>query len=249
MKLVDGSRRIVAYSLSFWMQFFGLVALILPEIRYLLTGRDSDPYFLWWLGVGLLVAGLVGRIWQQGISPWREWLRILAVAAIVAGLAFLLASEVRAAPATEQETLEIAAPFIAREEGVILKAYLDIVGVPTICAGSTRGVRLGMEKTRDECMALLRAEVAEYRRKLHRYFTETTIDARLPPPRDAAYVSTAYNCGVGSIGKSTATRRLNGGDIVGGCEALTWWNRAGGRVIRGLFERRKRERALCLEGL
>jgi GH24 family phage-related lysozyme (muramidase) len=77
----------------------------------------------------------------------------------------------------------------------------------------------------------------------------TTIDRRLPATRDAAYTSTAFNCGVAAIGKSTATRRLNAGNIAGGCEALTWWNKAGGRVIRGLLERRKREQALCMQGL
>jgi GH24 family phage-related lysozyme (muramidase) len=106
-----------------------------------------------------------------------------------------------------------------------------------------------MVATDQQCLVLLRAEVAEFRSKLHRYFTSTTINARLPPTRDAAYTSTAFNCGVDGIGRSTATRRLNAGDITGGCEALTWWNKAGGRVIRGLFERRKRERALCMVGL
>jgi lysozyme len=78
-------------------------------------------------------------------------------------------------------------------------------------------------------------------------FSPVTIAARLPATRDAAYTSTAFNCGVGGIGKSTATRRLNAGDIAGGCQALTWFDKAGGRVLRGLFERRKREKALCLQ--
>jgi GH24 family phage-related lysozyme (muramidase) len=57
------------------------------------------------------------------------------------------------------------------------------------------------------------------------------------------------NVGIAGAGKSTATRRLNAGDIAGGCQALTWWNKAGGRVVRGLVNRRAEEFALCMDGL
>jgi len=49
--------------------------------------------------------------------------------------------------------------------------------------------------------------------------------------------------------RSTALRRLNAGDISGACEALTWFDRAGGRVIRGLQNRRADEYRLCMEGV
>jgi GH24 family phage-related lysozyme (muramidase) len=253
-RLVDDWQRVALLSLSFWMQVAGLAVLILPEIRYKLTGEDYDPNFAWWLGVLLLLAGIIGRVWQQGLSPWKEWLRIAAVAAIVFALALLLAwpsaaAPGNAAPATEAETLDIAVPFIAKEEGKRNKAYLDAVNVPTICFGSTRGVRLGMVKTDQECTDLLRIEVAEHRAGLHRYFVPATIFVRLPPTRDAAYTSIAFNVGVAGIGKSTATRRLNAGDIAGGCQALTWFDKTGHRVLRGLFERRKREKALCMIGM
>ena len=247
--IVNNWRRVVALSLSFWMQVAGLVVLILPEVRFYWTGEDSDPVLSWWLGVLLLLAGIGGRLYEQGMSKWREWLRIAAVGVVIFLLAFLLAGTVRAGAPSEEATLNVAVPFIAQEEGERLEAYLDIVGVPTICSGSTRGVKLGMKMTRPQCRALLRSEVAEYRTKLHRYFVPATINYRLTPERDTAYTSLAFNCGIGAIGKSSATRRLNGGDIAGGCEALTWWNKAGGRVIRGLVSRRTRERALCLQGL
>lgn len=247
-RLISDWRRVLLLSLSFWMQVAGLLVLILPELRYHWTGQDYDPVLAWWLGALFLVAGLAGRLCQQGSPGWREWLRICAVTAIVIALALLFAGQARAAPASEGETLAIAVPFIAKEEGKRNAAYRDIVGVWTICYGSTRGVRPGMVYSDQQCLELLRAEVAEYRRGLHRYFTPATINSRLPAPRDAAFTSTAFNCGISAIGKSTATRRLNAGDIPGACEALTWWNKAGGRVIRGLSERRKRERALCMQG-
>ncbi len=254
MKLVSDWRRVTLISLSWWMQAAGLLVLIAPEVRFAWTGRDYDPILSWWLGVLLLLAGLGGRILRQSGSRWREWARLAGVVLVVFALALLLAGKVRAAeqstvPVSEAATLEVAVPFIAREEGMRLTAYRDIVGVPTICFGSTRGVRMGMRKTERECLELLRAEVREYRERLHRYFSQATVTHRLTAPRDAAYTSTAFNCGVGAIGRSTAVRRLNAGDIAGGCQALTWWNKAGGRVVRGLVARRTRERALCLQGL
>ena len=253
MKPVENWRRVVALSLSFWMQVAGVLALILPEILFAATGIDTDPVMLWWLGILLLVAGIIGRLYQQGLSKWREWSRIVAVGLIVTSLAFLLANTVRAAPPTEAETLDVAVPFIMEKEGIRLTAYRDIVGVPTICGGITSAagikVTMGMKMSLAECNRLMRVKVAEYRRKLHVYFVPKTLSIRLTPQRDTAYTSLAFNAGIGSVGRSTATRRLNAGDIAGGCQALTWWNKAGGRVIRGLVIRRAEERDLCMLGL
>ncbi|MBO9457959.1 lysozyme [Labrenzia sp. R5_0] len=248
-RLISDWRSVVASSLSFWMQIAGLLVLILPELWYAATGQDYNPVLAWWLGVLLLVAGVLGRIWRQGLPWWREWLRLIGVVVLVVLLALLATRGASAEPVSEIETLRVAVPFIAKEEGKRNEAYLDVVRVPTICYGSTRGVSLGMKMTDAECLQLLREEVAEYRRGLHAYFNLTTKYQRLTPERDAAYTSTAFNCGIRAIGRSTATRRLNAGDIRGGCKALTWWNKAGGRVLRGLVNRRERERALCLQGL
>lgn len=166
-------------------------------------------------------------------------------------LAFAMAAApvVVGGPVSEADFLDVATPLIAKWEGKRNHAYRDIVGVPTICFGETRGVRMGDYKTDAECLDMLRRGLLEYRSGLHRYFSAETLTHRLTPERDAAYVSLAYNVGIAGAGKSTATRRLNAGDIRGGCEALTWWNRAGQRVVRGLVNRRAEERALCLAGL
>lgn len=156
-------------------------------------------------------------------------------------LLLLLASKVHACGT---QTLKIAVPFIAHEEGERQTAYLDNAGVPTICFGSTRGVHLGMKKTHRQCLSLLRKEVAEYCDGLHRYLHDG-----LTPYRDAAYVSLAFNAGIYAIGHSTAVKRLNAGDIIGGCIAITQWNKAKGRVIPSLTERRQREYNLCMIGL
>ena len=45
------------------------------------------------------------------------------------------------------------------------------------------------------------------------------------------------------------SRKAKAGDLRGACEALMLWNKAGGKVVRGLTRRRTAERDLCLEGL
>jgi lysozyme len=37
------------------------------------------------------------------------------------------------------------------------------------------------------------------------------------------------------------------GQIWAACNSLTWFNRAGGRVLRGLVDRRAREQQICLK--
>lgn len=256
--IIKDAKRVALVSYSIWAQVLGLVALIMPELLFGVWGIEANPYFLWWLGVGLTLFGIIGRfISQDGGFISNIW-KVLVVAALLMLISYSAASAMGTrveAPAPkadltakEAETLAIAIPFIEREEGMRLEAYLDIVGVPTICAGTTRGVKLGMRRTLEECRATLRAEVREYRLGLHRYFTPETIRTRLPPTRDAAFTSFAINVGIVGAGGSTATKRLNAADIVGACDALTWWNKAGQRVVRGLVLRRGREQALCLQG-
>lgn len=79
--------------------------------------------------------------------------------------------------------------------------------------------------------------------------------ACLDPPRPItdnmhkAFISVSYNICVHGFCNSTMARRVNAGNFRGACDALLAWNRAGGRVIKGLDNRRRAERKLCLEGL
>ena len=159
---------------------------------------------------------------------------------------------VQASPApSETAALALAVPLVAKWEGLETKAYFDTIAQPpiwTVCYGETEGVRPNEVRTEAQCRAGLRRGLARYRTDLHRYYTPATKATRLPPSRDAAFVSTAWNVGVHGLGKSTAVRRLNAGDILGACEAIGWWNKAGGRVIRGLVNRRSDEQALCRKG-
>ena len=225
MKLVKNARHIALRAHSMWASYLGILCLLVPEAVYWLFERDTNPRLWWLLGIGLILYGTIGRLKDQGID--RSKLRSSAIAAFLA----------------------VALPLIGAWEGMRNSAYLDMVGVPTICMGHTKGVELGDYMSDAQCADLLRVEVLEYREGLHGYFNTRTKLNRLTPERDAAYVSLAYNVGVRGVGRSTATRRLNAGDIAGGCHALTWWNKAGGRVVRGLVRRRADEYRLCMIGV
>lgn len=137
--------------------------------------------------------------------------------------------------------------MIPKEEGMEYKAYRDIVGVLTICAGDTKDVRAGLIETPEGCRIRLERQLIAHAKPV------MACTPRLSEPgRDwqrAAAVSLAYNVGVGAWCRSTADKRFDAGDWRGGCDAFLRWNKAGGREIRGLTLRRQRERALCLKGL
>lgn len=134
--------------------------------------------------------------------------------------------------------------FVGGWEGLRTTAYRDIVGVWTTCYGETRGVKPGDSYTKAECDSMLAARIDEFDRGLDRCLT-----ADLPVETRIAVVSWSYNVGLGAACRSTLVRKANAGDLAGACNELPRWNRAGGRVIRGLTNRRVSERALCLRGL
>lgn len=138
--------------------------------------------------------------------------------------------------------LTIATPFTAREEGLRTRAYLDSVGVPTICYGETEGVRLGDKKTIPECNAMLDMKLG-----MVSYAIAYMVDPPLPVNTHAALSSWAYNVGLGAMKKSTLIKKANRGDFIGACNELPRWKYAGGEPI--LAGRRERERSLCLTGL
>ena len=128
-------------------------------------------------------------------------------------------------------------------EGKRNDAYLDPIGIPTICYGHTQGVRLGQSKTDVQCRTLLKGELGEAFEVVDR-----AVERPLPPTREAALASFVYNVGAGAFQRSTLLRKLNAGDVIGACNELSRWVYAGGRQLAGLIKRRAVERALCLMG-
>ena len=71
-----------------------------------------------------------------------------------------------------------------------------------------------------------------------------------------ALTSHAHNVGVNNTCNSRAVRLINAGDIKAGCDAIAHsatgrpvWSYVGTKFVRGLYNRRLAERALCLKGM
>ncbi|ECH8732856.1 lysozyme [Salmonella enterica subsp. enterica] len=61
-----------------------------------------------------------------------------------------------------------------------------------------------------------------------------------------ALVSFVYNVGSRALSTSTLLKKLNAGDIKGAADEFLRWNKAGGKVMLGLTNRRKAERDVFL---
>jgi len=141
--------------------------------------------------------------------------------------------------------LSLATPFVASWEGKRNVAYRDVAGIPTICYGSIRGVKMGDRKTDAECTTLLSDEIREHMEPVLR----CTPALAHRPTQLAAATSLAFNIGGAAYCRSTVARRFNAGDLLGACNAFLMWNRAGGREVQGLTNRRQAERRQCLTGI
>lgn len=243
---------------SSWGMVFVLFMLWASDIIYVTTGVDTNPN-TWSVLLSLfLVLTYVGRILEQDeATKWRRRTVLMLVLIIVG----LLSSPSMANDKGDLDLTsstyfsvmdDMTVELVAKWEGKENLAYLDTIAKPpiwTVCYGHTKTAYKGMYKTDAECQSLLRRELYVYRAKLKPYFTDETLRKRLPLERNAAYTSFAYNVGVRGAGKSTSVRRLNKGDVSGACHAMMWWNKAGGRVVRGLVNRRTYERDYCMVGV
>ena len=160
----------------------------------------------------------------------------------------------RAAPASKEPLpvawLAPALKIIRKWEGCRLEAYRCPAGVPTIGYGSTRlkngPVRMGDKITQDVAEEMLQHEVENL--FAPGVFNLLPMASKWKPEQIAAIVSFAYNVGLGALEESTLRRRLlNKEDpfkVV--TEELPRWNKADGKILEGLVNRRKDEVALFL---
>lgn len=187
-----------------------------------------------------------------------------ATAAVISGWATLFGgsapdtpAEIRAAisqghtpPAVKLAIDKLIKPW----EGVHTTAYRDIVGVPTICYGETKGVRMGMRVTMADCERMLvRTVVNDYYLPLvdrAKNFTAAPVSVQ------ASMISGAYNFGTGGQLKSSQIRYVAAKKWRAACEAQTAYNKAGKKIVRGLVLRREMgdaqrlgEAELCVSGL
>lgn len=128
-------------------------------------------------------------------------------------------------------------------EGTKYKAYRDVVSVWTICTGDTNNVRPGMVETKEGCQKRLEAQLVAFSTKV----LQCTPGLKDKPYPLASAVSLAYNIGAPAYCSSTVAVKFNRGDIKGACDGFLAWNKAGGKVLPGLVNRRAKERAICLK--
>lgn len=141
--------------------------------------------------------------------------------------------------------LTLALPLVQRFEGCRLQAYPDPAtgGDPwTIGWGQTGpDIVPGLVWTQAQADEALRRELALFGERV-----DALVLVHLEPHEMAALASFAYNCGIGNLRGSTLLRLLNAGDRKGAANQFLRWNRAAGKVMRGLTIRRAAERALFL---
>jgi lysozyme len=139
----------------------------------------------------------------------------------------------------------IAFPHLQKWEGLSTKPYVDIVGVPTVCYGETRVPMKPYSAAECRDMAV-KALAQDFGPGVLRC---TPVLAKQKPEMLASALLLSYNIGTAAYCRSTVARRFNAGRFKDGCDAYLLWNRAGGRVVRGLTLRRQDERLLCLQGV
>ena len=132
-------------------------------------------------------------------------------------------------------------------EGFSAKAYKCPAGIWTIGYGTTASAGVGI--TPKEGMTITRGDAESYLHGALQKFADQIEDVITAPINEnefGAFVSLAYNIGPGAFRKSSALRLFNEGDKAKAASALLLWNKAGGKVLKGLTRRREAERKLFL---
>ncbi len=144
--------------------------------------------------------------------------------------------------------VSIAVVVVGAFEGLYLHPYNDVVGVRTVCYGATAAdhVDLSRTYTKAECDQMLGNDLPKYDAMIQKCLPKDAYNA-LPPHRHAALVSFTYNLGGGAFCKSRIPKDLAAGNVKQACTDMLAYNRAGGRVIKGLVTRRQAEYKLCME--
>lgn len=130
---------------------------------------------------------------------------------------------------------------IAAHEGYSDKAYQDVVGIWTIGFGTTKDVKPADKIDPVKALQRKAEDIVKFEGAIKQCVT-----VPLHQHEYDAYVSLAYNIGPGAFCNSTLVKRLNQQDYAGACNEILRWNRAGGRVVKGLAVRREAEYRQCI---
>jgi GH24 family phage-related lysozyme (muramidase) len=136
--------------------------------------------------------------------------------------------------------------LIKKFEGCRLKSYQDQVGVWTIGYGITSSVGYGpilagMTITQETADKWLMEGLASYEAAVNKALTRPANQNQFD-----ALASLCWNIGKGGLTRSSVVSLHNAGDYHAAADAFLMWVKAGGKVNKGLTNRRQAERALYL---
>jgi len=140
----------------------------------------------------------------------------------------------------------LAIAFIGGWEGLRLQSYPDVIKVWTACYGETKNIKPGMKFTKAECDEMFARRLVEFEQGMRKCLVKPDT---IPSKPYVSFLSLTYNIGVNGFCTSSLPKKINAGDIRAACNTLPAFNRAGGKVVRGLVNRRAEERKLCLQGV
>lgn len=135
---------------------------------------------------------------------------------------------------------------IAVHEGYVSDAMIPVPGdVPTIGFGETSGVKMGDTTTPVRALVRLLDSAETHADGVKKCLGE---GAQLYPYEFNAYVSLTYNIGVGAFCRSSIPAKVKAEQYDEACKTILLYNRAGGKVLRGLTVRREAEYRQCTGG-
>lgn len=142
---------------------------------------------------------------------------------------------------------ELLVTTVAEHEGEVLTTYQGVVGINTVCFGDTDPAMAipGVTYTAEECIQSLSRQIVAHAKPMLRCVPGVEKSDQMT----AAFGSLIFNIGESRFCSSTVAKRFRAGDYRGACEAIPMWNKAGGKIVKGLAYRRKAEEALCLRGI
>lgn len=137
--------------------------------------------------------------------------------------------------------------LIMEFESFFSKPYLCPANVPTIGYGTTiypNGKKVSLSDSpiiKEQAKEFLAHDLKKEEDNLNNLITALNIS--LNENQFSALISFAYNLGFGKIASpsSTVNRGLKSGDHALTCHGMSLYNRAAGKVMRGLERRRKAE--------
>ncbi len=134
---------------------------------------------------------------------------------------------------------------IAGHEGVVLKAYRDVAGILTIGVGHTANAgppvpKAGMTITRAEALAIFARDLGRFEMRVAAALGEV--------PQHVFDGAVSFDYNTGAIHRASWVRSYRRGDMAAAERQLMLWNKAGGRVVKGLARRRAAEADLIFRG-